>query len=675
MEIPKEELDFLDNVLKIIKTKIEDVESRDKQLLDSIKENMSYAWENIYEMDNAEKAFAQNQISMLEETQQQNIAELVSFRASQKSPYFGAIDFTTSDNDRLFYRIGLKGIKVDTKVYIVDWRAPFSELYYNFDVGHGEYDTENGKVTGNINSKRQYKIENGKMVFALESDIKIDDSILQEVLAKTNSEKMKNIVSTIQKEQNQIIRRETQNDMIVHGVAGSGKTSIALHRIAYMLYKHRKTLNSKSILILSPNRFFSDYISNVLPELGEENIAETVLDEILKEELDIPYQIESKTEQVERLLTDEFEVKNCKLKNSMQFCDDIQKFCEEYFNNAFEPFDIYYDKMLIIDQGMLQDLYSVKYKNRPVYLKIDWIKEYIFDEAKRYDKTMPRSEINKNIAKMMQKTDIFTIYNAFLQTYYHSSFVKTNKIKYEDAVPLLYIKQYLYGHTTFNKIKHLLIDEFQDYNPLTFKIINTMFPCVKTILGDTLQSVSGSKNDIIENYGKVCANGYEVLSLNKSYRSTYEITTFANNLIGRTNVDIVQRHGSKVQIAKYSNLQQKIDYILQSVKYFEECNHKNIGILTKTISQCEQLNKLLYGKLKYRHLTIETLNFSDGIVLAPTFLVKGLEFDAIIIVDCDDENFRNPIDKEALYVASTRAMHQLRILFAGNPSKFLTFGN
>lgn len=671
MEVSQKELDWLNLITQKIETKIKDTENANKKLLESIKDNMSYMWNSIYEMDSAERSFVKNQMAMLDENQQENLKQLISYRASLKSPYFGAIDFESKEKGFMSYRIGLKGIKEDTTIYVVDWRAPFSELYYNFDVGYGEYDTEVGKVTGDIKSKRQYKIENGKMIFCLESNIKIDDSILQEVLAKTSSEKMKNIVSTIQKEQNAIIRKETQNNLIVQGVAGSGKTSIALHRIAYLLYKHRKTLNSNSVLIISPNKFFSDYISNVLPELGEENIAETVMDQILKEELGIKEQIETKSEQVERLLGDEFEIKICAIKNSMQFCKDIQKFCEEYFNQTFVPSDIVYNDFMIVPKEKIADMYLNKYKNRPVYLKIGWIKDYISDEAKIYEQKIPKSEINKMVQKMLNFGNLFDCYNQFLKQYYQLSFIKGKKIKFEDAIALLYIKQYLFGYTTFNNIKHLLIDEFQDYSPLNYKIINTMFPCVKTILGDIGQNVSGKESNILNEFNELDDRPCEIITLNKSYRSTYEITTFANNIIGRTNVEIVQRHGSKVQIAKYHSLEQKIAYIQKSVKDFAKNNHKTIGILTKTIKDCEELHNVLKDKLAYHHLTIETTQFDEGIMLAPTFLVKGLEFDAVIVVDADDENFKTEIDKQALYVASTRAMHELRILFKNNPSKFI----
>ena len=671
MEINVKELEYLDIVLEKIKEKINNAEDSNKKLLESIKDNMSYMWNSIYEMDNAEKSFVRNQMEMLDSTQQENIKELIAYKTALKSPYFGAIDFNSDQQGFLSYKIGLKGIKDGSIIYVVDWRAPFSELYYNFDVGYGEYQTEIGKVTGEIKSKKQYKIENGKMIFCLESNIKIDDSILQEVLAKTSSEKMKNIVSTIQKEQNAIIRKETPNNLIVQGVAGSGKTSIALHRIAYLLYKHRNTLTSNSILIISPNKFFSDYISNVLPELGEQNIAETVMDQILKEELNIKEQIETKSEQVERLLTSPLEIKICELKNSMQFCEDISKFCDEYFNETFFAKDIVYQDFLICNRDKIEDMFKNKYANRPVYFKLNWIKDFIYDESKQFDLKLTKSTLNKMVESMLKTKDIFKIYEEFLQRYYKITYQKSKKIKFEDAIALLFIKQYIYGYTTFSNIKHLLIDEFQDYNPLNYKIINNMFPCVKTILGDVSQDVSGTQSHILEQFNKLDNRTSELIVLNKSYRSTYEISSFANKIINRENVDIIERHGPKVQIAKYNNLQQKINYILKSVEEFEKNNHKTIGILTKSIKTCEELNEILKDKLNYNHLTIETTQFNQGILLAPTFLVKGLEFDAVIVVDTDNENFKNAIDKQALYVACTRAMHELRLLYTNNVTNFI----
>ena len=676
MQVNQEEIDYLNLVTQKIENKINETESTNKRLLESLKENMQYMWDSIYEMDNAERSFVKNQMAMLDETQQENIKELVSYRASLKSPYFGAIDFDSHQEGFLSYRIGLKGIKEDQTIYVVDWRAPFSELYYNFDVGPGYYITNEEKVTGNIKSKRQYKIEDGKIVFCIESDVKIDDSILQEVLAKTSSEKMKNIVSTIQKEQNAIIRKETQNNLIVQGVAGSGKTSIALHRIAYLLYKHRKTLNSKSFLILSPNKFFSDYISNVLPELGEENIAETVMDQILKEELGVKEKIETKSEQVERLLDDQFEVKICEIKSSMQFCEDIQKFCREFFDEVFTAEDIVYENYKIVPKELLNEMYLIKYKNRPVYMKLGWIKDFVVDEAKiEYEMKIPRSFVNKSIEKMITCTNIFDAYNQFLKRYYNLSYTKTNKIKFEDAIALLYIKQYIYGYTVFNKINHLLIDEFQDYSPLNYKIINNMFPCIKTILGDVSQNVSGTNASILNDFNKLDDRTCELITLNKSYRSTYEISSFANNIIDRQNVDIVNRHGAPVQIVKYATDEQKVNFVKKCVEEFKAKKYKTIAILTKSIKQSEELNKLLKDKLDYIYLNLDSNQFDEGVIVAPTFLVKGLEFDAVIVLDADDENFKTAIDKQALYVASTRAMHELKIMFRHNLTKFIKPNN
>ncbi len=671
MKVSQEEINWLNIVTQKIEEKIAKTEQTNKRLLESLKDNMKYMWDSIYEMDSQEKAFVKNQMAMLDETQQENIKELMSYKASLKSPYFGAIDFDSNEEGFLSYKIGLKGIKDGSTIYVVDWRAPFSELYYNYDVGYGEYYTGLNIVTGNIKSKKQYKIENGKIIFCIESDIKIDDQILQEVLAKTASEKMKNIVSTIQKEQNAIIRKETSNNLIVQGVAGSGKTSIALHRIAYLLYKHRKTLSSSSVLIISPNKFFSDYISNVLPELGEQNIAETVMDQILKEELSIKEKIETKSEQVERLLGDQFAIKICEIKNSMQFCEDIENFCNQYFDEIFNPTDIVYENFLICDKETLKDMFVNKYKNRPVYLKLNWIKDYVSFKAQEFELKLNKSTLDKFFKPMFGQLNINNVYNEFLKRYYNLSFVKSTKINFEDAISLLFIKQYIYGHTTFNKIQHLLIDEFQDYSPLNYKLINNMFPCVKTILGDIGQDVSGTKTKILDNFNKLDSRESELITLNKSYRSSYEITTFANKIINRTNVAVVNRHGKNVQIVKYNNIEQKLNYIKRSVEELKNENFKTIGILTKSIKLAQELNDVLKDKLNYNYLTIDTTQFKDGVMLAPTFLVKGLEFDAVIVVDADDENFKTEIDKQALYVACTRAMHELRILYCGNLTKFI----
>lgn len=670
-DVSIEEKQFLDKVLKLVEQKITKFEEQNKTLLSKMKENQSYMWESIYEMDNAEKSFVENQMMMLENEQQESINQLISLRASLKSPYFGGIEFDKKD-EILSYRIGLKGIREDEKIYVVDWRAPFSELYYNFDVGPGYYFVGEGndRVDGNILRKRQYKIEDGKLLFCLDNNIKIDDQVLQEVLAKTSSDKMKNIVSTIQREQNAIIRNDNPINLIVQGVAGSGKTSIALHRIAYLLYKHRKTLNSSSILIISPNKFFSDYISNVLPELGEENIAETVMDELITVNLEIKQKIESKAEQVERLLNEPLEIQSASLKASMQFCQDIQEFCKVYFTENFKASDVVYDDFLVAKKEKIEDLYFNIYKEKPVYIRMEWIKEYILDIVEPELK-LTSAKAKKILTSMLKIPDIFEIYSIFLKKYYNIGFKKEKKIKFEDAVALLYIKQYLYGINTYQKIKHLVIDEFQDYSPLNFLIVNQMFNCVKTILGDVGQNVAGYETSILNDFNKLDTIKSEMICLNKAYRSTYEITTFANIIINRKDVEIIERHGNNVQIEKCLDKTDKVNNILNFVEECKSNNYKSIGIICKSTKKAEELNELIKDKLKYSFLTNQTLSYSEGVILAPTFLVKGLEFDACIIVDVDDENYSTEIDRQTLYVGCTRAMHSLKLLYGHNPTKFI----
>lgn len=662
-EVSQKEQNFLNKVLKSIDAKIEQAEEASKTFLSKMKESQKYMWESIYEMDNAEKSFVKSQMEMLEGEQQEQIKQIKVLRASRKSPYFGSIDFDKGD-EILSYRIGLKGIKEGGEVYVVDWRAPFSELYYNFDAGEGFYFVGDEKVEGTILSKKQYKIEDGKLIYCIESDVKIDDKVLQDVLAKTASEKMKNIVSTIQKEQNAIIRNDSPNNLIVQGVAGSGKTSIALHRIAYLLYKHRGSLNSNSILIISPNKFFSDYISNVLPELGEENIAETVMDELITINLDIKEKIESKSEQVERLLNNTIQIPTASLKASMKFCKDIIEFCDEYFKQNFKAEDVVYNEFLVVKKEKIEQLYFELYKDKPVALRMEWLKDFVLDSAEPEWK-LNSQKARKILSSMLKITNIFAVYNTFLNKYYGLSFKKSKKIYFEDAVALLYIKQYLYGIQRYPRIKHLVIDEFQDYSPLNYLIINQMFPCKKTILGDIGQNVAGYETTILKDFNELDTIKSEMISLNKSYRSTYEITNFSNNIIGRTNVDVVERHGEPVKWVEYNGQEQKIQKIIEFVEKSQKENNKTVGILCKSIELAEKLNDLLKDKLKYYYLTIDTLSYSDGVILAPTFLVKGLEFDSVMVVDVDSKNFCTQIDKQALYVASTRAMHKLELLYNG----------
>ena len=348
----------------------------------------------------------------------------------------------------------------------------------------------------------------------------------------------------------------------------------------------------------------------------------------------------------------------------MKFCKDIIEFCDKYFKENFKAEDVIYNDFLVVKKEKIEQLYFELYKDKPVALRMEWLKDFVLDQAEPEWK-LTSQKAKQILASMLKITNIFDVYNTFLNQYYGLSFKRTKKINFEDAVALLYIKQYLYGIQRYPKIKHLVIDEFQDYSPLNYYIINQMFPCKKTILGDIGQNVAGYETTILKDFSELDTIKSEMISLNKSYRSTYEITNFANGIIGRTNVDVIERHGQPVKWVEYKGQEDKINKILNFALESIKQNNKTIGILCKYIEKAEQLNQILKDKLQYYYLTIDTLSYSDGIILAPTFLVKGLEFDAVMVVDTDGENFCTEIDKQALYVASTRAMHKLELLHAG----------
>ena len=338
MSISKEELGLEKQYLKEVKEVIQEIINSSKLRIDKrklqINEQKKFMWDNISDFTDEERAIALSEVDNDVNLINRNINNISSLEKAFNSPYFAKIDFKDEiDDENMSIYIGIKSINKNLVFYVFDWRAPISSLFYNYELGKAKYDTPTGECNGEILSKMQFKIENGEILRCFKSDINIDDEYLQEILSSSSTEKMKNIVDTIQREQNEIIRNIKDKYLIVQGVAGSGKTSVALHRIAYLLYRNIN-LTSNNILILSPSDVFSEYISNVLPELGEDNVLKTTFSEFAQSFLKPYKHIESYTLFLERTYNDDNENKKIvNYKMSFQYYEDIHNFIEDYKKN------------------------------------------------------------------------------------------------------------------------------------------------------------------------------------------------------------------------------------------------------------------------------------------------------------------------------------------------------
>ena len=371
-------------------------------------------------------------------------------------------------------------------------------MFYDHELGEAFYSSPAGKINGAISLKRQYRIRKGKMEYMIESSVTVHDDILQKELCSNADNKMKNIVTTIQREQNQIIRNENASVLIIQGVAGSGKTSIALHRIAYLLYAQKGQISSKDILIISPNKVFADYISNVLPELGEETVPETSMEQILSDVIDNKYKHQNFFDQVTELLenpTPDF-IERIQYKASFEFISLLDKFILYMENNYFKATDIKLTKYITIPAEFINEQFK-RFHRYPIRQRFETMTDYILEMMQlQYNLTVStpeKNQLKKEIKKMFAGNNDLQIYKDFFEWIGKPEMFKTRKnriLEYADLAPLAYLHIALNGNNAQSYVKHLLIDEMQDYSPIQYKVIQKLYPCRKTILGDTFQSVN-----------------------------------------------------------------------------------------------------------------------------------------------------------------------------------------
>ena len=519
-----------------------------------------YYWENYTEMDQYGYENFDNQQALLHEINASNekIELRRRFRKMMDSPFFGRVDFCYEGDDEpeIFY-IGIANLAEENGglPLIYDWRAPVSGLFYDFDKGPASYQAPLGEIHGDIAAKWQYKIRGGKMIYEFESDVKIDDEILKAELGSNGDVQLKNIIRTIQKEQNAIIRNTSDRIMVIQGAAGSGKTSIALHRIAYLLYHDRKNLKSSSVLVLSPNGVFSDYISHILPELGEENIREMSFDLFAYKRLkNTVSDCEDRYDLIERQISGLCDEELLKEKQSRDFLDRMEGYLAELEDSLMNFRDIEHRGVVKKEQEIIE-LFYFKFMDIPLLSRMDAVAEYFIDEVetlKGFD--LPdeeRDAVKSRFYRMYETRDLYVLYNRFLRQEGFPALPQVQyekrKLRYEDVYPVLYLKYRLETQQEDSGVRHLIVDEMQDYSMIQYLIIQRLFKCKMTILGDREQTMDGDQQDVLTFLPKIFGKDIRRIVMNKSYRNTIEIASYANKLAGITEVELFERHGKPVE--------------------------------------------------------------------------------------------------------------------------------
>lgn len=594
--------------------------------------------------------------------------------------FFGRIDFLENNQQtQNNIYIGVHNFQdTESKTNLVyDWRAPISSLFYDFELGKVFYNIKSKTIEGDISLKRQFRIRNGKMEYMLDTDITIHDEVLQKELNKASSAKMKNIVATIQKEQNAIIRNEEAGHLIIQGVAGSGKTSIALHRIAFLLYRFKETITSEDILIISPNKVFASYISNVLPELGEESVAETSIEDIADELLDYQVKFQSFFGQVTELLekNDPKLIERIQFKSSRELIKKIDEYYVWLQNDGFKIKDIYV-KGKLVPKWFIKETFE-KYNRMPLLKRFNEVVREIVENVYRFYKLeiqyKDRTELHTTIRKMFPSYNPRVLYKNFYQWIGRPELLKFkrgNTYEWSDVYAFLYFKMKLEGIKRDHKVKHLVIDEMQDYSIVQYQVLSSLYSCKKTILGDINQSVNPFSSSNLDTIELIFPRATSMTML-KSYRSTYEITQFTKRINQNVNVEALERHGEEPIIIACKNKDAELQEVKALIAEFNISEFNSLGIITKTQKQADTLYESLSMFYKINLLSAVSVSFGSGIVITTAHLAKGLEFDQVVVPNCTDKNYHSAPERQMLYVACTRTMHKLCLTHIGKPSEFI----
>ena len=671
----KQEKEYLKQIISFLKKVIGNTDASVKDHVDTLAEYKDYIWSN--------KDIDPHEIRSMRESILNHFALGESVINKRKRltkilaiPYFGRIDFLEKkENSKVMPTyIGIHTFydPESRATLIHNWRAPVSSMFYDHELGEAGYRSPSGEIKGVISLKRQYRIRGGKMEFMIESALTVHDDILQKELSSNADDKMKNIVATIQREQNRIIRNEDIRTLIIQGVAGSGKTSIALHRIAYLLYTFRDSISSKDILIVSPNKVFSDYISNVLPELGEKTVPETSMEQILSGVLEHKYKYQTYFGLVNELLEKPSSslIDRIAYKASFGFISELDKFILHIENTYFKAADVKLTKYITIPAPFIEEQY-LRFNRYPIRRRFDAMADYMLDMLKiQYTFTVTttgRNLLKKEIRLMFAGNNDIQVYKDFFKWTNNPGMFKMRKghtLEYSDLAPLAYLHLALEGNGNQPfRVKHLLIDEMQDYSPIQYKVIQKLFPCRKTVLGDAGQSVNPYGSSTAETIQK-SLTASEIMKLCKSYRSTFEITDFAQKIHPNAELEPVARHGEKPQILQFGSAVEELSGIMGLISTYRKSGYKSLGIICKTEQQARKMADMLKSYANdISFLSSQSSAFVQGIVITSAHMAKGLEFDEVIIPQTDERNYRSEIDKSMLYVAVTRAMHRLTLTF------------
>ncbi|MFC7364900.1 MULTISPECIES: RNA polymerase recycling motor HelD [Bhargavaea] len=755
-----------DLVMGVIAKEIARLKAETARRKDEVVNIRRHFWDEVKVNTDTFDDYLETIIGLRQEAQALSVSEgshrhasrrLSTLQRMKESPYFGRIDFAEDDESipEPFY-IGISSLTdADGEEFLVyDWRAPVSSVYYDCQPGPAEYGTPGGTVRGTLEGKWQYLIRNGILESMFDTSLTIGDEVLQEVLGKRTDKQMHNIVATIQQDQNRIIRHDRGRLLIVHGAAGSGKTSAALQRIAYLLYKYREHMNADQIILFSPNTMFSSYVSNVLPELGEENMQQVTFQEYLEHRLGHEFQVETSYGQLETVLSDadtaskRSRVESIRFKSSVQFIEAIKSYSRSLASSGMRFRELTFrGRPIVTAEQMAEQFYGQDPELRlhsrleklkdwllgefKILQKDEWKKQWVQDEieilsedaylkAHRYlagkrgftreavaDYEMEPQALAKLVVHMKLKplrklvrTYQFVDFGALYGQLFDdpskigqwtqgempgewgdicrmtAAMLEDARLSHEDATPFLFLKELIMGFQSNNTIRHVVIDEAQDYTPFQFEFLKHLFPVAKmTVLGDFNQAIyahADGRTDFSMLAGLYGPDQTELVNLTRSYRSTRPIIEFTRKLIpqGETIIPF-DRDGERPSLEQVSDFKELHSRIGRRVHDLQRQGHQSIAVI------CQSAEEALYayGSLSaidgLKLIKNGTGEYEQGVVVIPSYLSKGIEFDAVIIYNASREVYGGESVRRLFYTACTRAMHALHLYSVGEPSPFL----
>ena len=591
-------------------------------------------------------------------------------KSIRNKPYFASIVFKDDEGSIFNIYMSLTYLKdVDDNNILYDWRSPICSLFYDYEIGPCSYTAPGGIYSGELKRKRQYKIENNKLLGVFDNSLNINDEVLQDVLAEESSDRMKQVVNTIQQEQNQVIRNLEDDHLIVQGIAGSGKTTVALHRIAFLLYRI-ENLNSNNILIFSPNNIFTEYISDVLPSLGEDNTLQTTFADYLASFIDEYKEVEDFADFVSRYYS--YSEENPELveyKQSDKIIDDLDAFLENYIDNCKFINSFYEDETKYIDEDEINEWLHDRYDRLPLFERVDEIAEKLVTTNYKGSRKKILTYKKLLFENANFKRDYKEIYKEFLESEFFrikldekdiKKTINKDTINYEDALLFAYIKGSLEGFLYEANVKQVIIDEAQDYNRLQYIIITKIFRKADfTILGDINQNINPYYHyESLNDLANLFEGDVKYLELLKTYRSSPEIINYTNKILNLHHINAIRKDNHKPVIVR-KNVDSLSVQLIKDIEYLKG-NYKSVALITKDDREANTIYELIKDKMDISLVEANSTAFKKDLIIVPAYVSKGLEFDSVIIYNDRNNTYRRD-ERNLLYVACTRAQHELII--------------